>query len=1068
MKSEEIDQVISEITSVQIGDQIIPLTYTGGKSHVSAALAYEFAAQNGEKYILKFYDANDGLNNETAVLKQVNQLFKTESILESAPAKQMGYLPVPLVLADSAKSFNDDFLRQVKLAEYKILLETAARGDSCERELPASLEDRLKIAVELAKLLRLCARAKIAYVDIKPLEHVFWIAAPQGRIEITLIDWGNARADAPTTMLVDDIRKFCMFLPELIYGKKMLDLSNKGKYEYPIQKENDRRLISLLGQLSFNTNNPPLTQKYAQLVGDLVAGSLNELRIQTKIVDVWDDILRILFEAQSLFERDGGAIVSWESERRDAESQFGVDADVFRSKDFRRLCGPRLTSLASYRAWLLPTMRFIQTWYGKVDLIPQRGFEDCAERVLADDPTGLKTQFEKVCGVIRAKFNRMSFKSEYAETLLESLDACADVIQAWEFMKEIESESMSSGVFQVTFSTSNLRVIDPLLADAYRKQNKRGGGVTAERNLLTPASEGGDTALLETEEGESDTETIPARAVVIEGDVSNALVPAGKDAVKGEALPQAFTRRVTQFLDIYGNLKRFSHLANVDFFRDLGDFINEYSDLTEEIAKRLSPIFDGMMNEADQWIEGISPDRFIVPDVFLNSMDWLMTLPRPLEEQIIQAQDAELTLFEAFQEKLYTCQIDLARAGNASLELRQNPALRDSIGRIKMLRKKLDNENMIRFRRLLQEHDYASVQQIIDDHYIEYPEMYERLRSEMTFQERNDEDQRTLTIVNTVVNDLYHNSGNLEVGKLLKNQGNVPYLSQRLSDYRQRNAQMIEMQTELMNTKAFAVRTAQAVQDGKRMTAVTMIIAGAVLLLGLAMLVLSLTRNVNQTHQISQLSQQISAYQRTNDEALRKLAEATPMVVVATSAPTDVPAPTATLPVEAAAPVEPIIEQTGEPAALTSAEETADALLSPSDRHLKALVGKDVSFTLSGGLALFSDEKLADGLQIGTVTDFAQDVPGKLISYNEKAVNLEIPFNIYKSQVSASTLMNVLNGTNIRRYSDIPGNTPLVFITSTETVLTEALRNCTEGDASFCHGTYSLWIERSKIEDSIK
>ena len=60
----------------------------------------------------------------------------------------------------------------------------------------------------------------------------------------------HARIDATTTQLVDDIRKFCTFLPELIYGKKTLDLTNNGKYEYPIQKENDRRLISLLGQLS--------------------------------------------------------------------------------------------------------------------------------------------------------------------------------------------------------------------------------------------------------------------------------------------------------------------------------------------------------------------------------------------------------------------------------------------------------------------------------------------------------------------------------------------------------------------------------------------------------------------------------------------------------------------------------------------------------------------------------------------------------------------------------------------------------------------------------------------------
>ena len=106
-------------------------------------------------------------------------------------------------------------------------------------------------------------------------------------------------------------------------------------------------------------------------------------------------------------------------------------------------------------------MRFIQTWYGKIDLIPQRGFDDCSERILANDPTGLQDAFTKVGGVIRAKFNRMTLRSDFSETLLESLTHCADVIQAWEFMKEIEDDKMSSGVFQVTFSTSNLRVIDP-------------------------------------------------------------------------------------------------------------------------------------------------------------------------------------------------------------------------------------------------------------------------------------------------------------------------------------------------------------------------------------------------------------------------------------------------------------------------------------------------------------------------------------------------------------------------------------------------------------------------------
>ena len=102
-------------------------------------------------------------------------------------------MPVPTVVGDSIELFNDEFMRSVDPSEYKILLETAARGQSCERELPPTYSERLKIVVELAKLLRLCARAKIAYVDIKPLEHIFWTTGTSGRTEITLIDWGKDR-----------------------------------------------------------------------------------------------------------------------------------------------------------------------------------------------------------------------------------------------------------------------------------------------------------------------------------------------------------------------------------------------------------------------------------------------------------------------------------------------------------------------------------------------------------------------------------------------------------------------------------------------------------------------------------------------------------------------------------------------------------------------------------------------------------------------------------------------------------------------------------------------------------
>ena len=140
MKSDKIDPIVAEISGARIGDQFVELTYTGGKSQVSAAFAYEFIAQSGgARYILKFFDAKDGLNNETSVLKQVNRLFQTESILESSAVKQMGYMPVPTVVGDSIELFNDEFMRSVDPSEYKILLETALLGGLARGAIGGSL-----------------------------------------------------------------------------------------------------------------------------------------------------------------------------------------------------------------------------------------------------------------------------------------------------------------------------------------------------------------------------------------------------------------------------------------------------------------------------------------------------------------------------------------------------------------------------------------------------------------------------------------------------------------------------------------------------------------------------------------------------------------------------------------------------------------------------------------------------------------------------------------------------------------------------------------------------------------
>lgn len=73
----------------------------------------------------------------------------------------------------SIDKFNVEFMRMLDRNRFTVQLQTAGKGIPCEKQLPDSLKDRVAIALDFAKILRTCAKNKIAYVDIKPLEHLF-------------------------------------------------------------------------------------------------------------------------------------------------------------------------------------------------------------------------------------------------------------------------------------------------------------------------------------------------------------------------------------------------------------------------------------------------------------------------------------------------------------------------------------------------------------------------------------------------------------------------------------------------------------------------------------------------------------------------------------------------------------------------------------------------------------------------------------------------------------------------------------------------------------------------------
>ena len=249
MNEHYYDEMITSITSVTDRTRDIKLNHTGLNKKGGSTLAYEFEdPETKVRYFLKITPKEDNGGGELRVLPKMNQIFKNEILSEPDATKRLGYSPVPTIVTDDPSRFNMEFANLFKDEDCQLQLQTAAPGTQAERELPEAISERLAILLNLAKLLRACAKNKIAYVDIKPLEHVFWYKQA-GQIRITLIDWGISRSNADTALLADDIRKFCQTIPEILYGKKMADLQYKGKLTYPIQTENRKALLPLLSTL---------------------------------------------------------------------------------------------------------------------------------------------------------------------------------------------------------------------------------------------------------------------------------------------------------------------------------------------------------------------------------------------------------------------------------------------------------------------------------------------------------------------------------------------------------------------------------------------------------------------------------------------------------------------------------------------------------------------------------------------------------------------------------------------------------------------------------------------------
>ena len=1022
---------VNALKSVVFQGKPINLRLTG--EHESGAFMNAFGCENvatGEKYFLKISEKGPDSGSETKALVKVNQIFKNEVLTESDPSKRLNYVPAPRVIADTIDKFNPEFAQGVDSQKYWVQLQTAAEGYHCEQKMPTDLNDRLAIALDLAKLLRECAKNKIAYVDIKPLEHLFWNKA-DGKIKIILIDWDIARLNSESFYLWNDIRKFCMMLPEIIYGEKMLDIQNRGRYEYPIQKENRRAIISLLGKLSCSGPVPPLLKRFSVLTGDLLVAPQFEIRFQNRAGDVWDEIIQVISQAISDLASDKNPSQTKEELQRNCDSILIDKGPALISKDLDDQMGPRLCCLSSYKAWLIPAITFLQSWVVRTDIVSIADFDNCLKAVVNNDISEAQADYKDISNKISEKIFDSFQKSEFTGILMDSLQTISQCLDSWKIVNDHETGKVQPEILKEQLKTLPVRLYDPIINDLYIN-------LTAEapkQNLPTPAE------------------------VHLSGNVSEVKPPEEKrvdtpvnEMVQKAELPSEIVDRLIHRVEKNDN---FMILVPTDFFYDL-DRLAKMGIPDAGASKKYEFILSRLVSAVEVYTRSISPSWFISAEEILIKCDWVRFLTPAVCSKKIFWNNAEKTVFEIINDAAEKSDREILDALN---EKKEQPAGNDLYQKFEKLmadRRRLNAYNLVNLQKMTDSNNFDEAEKIVNLHFNEAPNQFSQIREDIILRRADANDRKTIGVMNSVLNDLYSGNTRFETEGYIQNRKNIPIASQRINDFKKRDTQIFDIQDNVSRSKNQISEIYKTLHNLKFSQWFTMVMSILALLFSIGILFTILVKNESTTQNIKGIESELSEFKATY--AAEKLIQPTPIIitVIPTILPTSTMAPTET-------PSE-IQRNMGSETAIPSSTKVAS--LNPADSVLDNYVGKTVKFGLPGNLSLYSGSDLKT--ELGKIVYFDNDASGALVGYTDQAINLEISFNIVRSQISTDTYLTVKAGTNVRKFTEPPSNSTLTMVTSQDIQLVSPATGCTTTDPSFCHGTISVWVERKKVESSIK
>lgn len=217
-------------------------------------------------------------------------------------------------------------------------IESLAEGKVCSENKPSELQS-LQIALDFARTLKYCAMKGVAYLDVKPLTHIFWWSDKGiSRPVIKVIDWNAGSKDASFNELRKDVVEFCKSLPEFFTGQEI----QKFKV-HPLCWNFDASVNSqlpvayatwiLLASLSLDWAGPTIPELRDVL--QLPNSNTNTKDVKI-IIDAWDSIIKQIQDTIDRYENPGSREFVPEyspSPRPKPQKGFESISDALKTKD---------------------------------------------------------------------------------------------------------------------------------------------------------------------------------------------------------------------------------------------------------------------------------------------------------------------------------------------------------------------------------------------------------------------------------------------------------------------------------------------------------------------------------------------------------------------------------------------------------------------------------------------------------------------------------------------------------------------------------------------------------------